>query len=148
LDATPRTLEIEPRFVDSTWRSAGGGEWIEKSYGVSYTRSALVKLLAQLELEYRKPQVLPRKLDPATQQPRDRQHRRPVVRGDQSRQPRSQTRASQDLLAPRIARAAGQGLPVPLNAASSRPAGTPTMDVVTLYPGSYQLPGRCHALVG
>ena len=33
------------------------GEWIEKSYGVSYTRSALVKLLARLELEYRKPQV-------------------------------------------------------------------------------------------
>ena len=36
------------------------GEWIEKSYGVSYTRSALVKLLARLELEYRKPQVIPR----------------------------------------------------------------------------------------
>ena len=31
------------------------GEWIEKSYGVSYTRSALVKLKARLELEYRKP---------------------------------------------------------------------------------------------
>ena len=44
------------------------GEWIEKSYGVSYTRSALVKLLARLELEYRKPQVIPRKLDPAKQQ--------------------------------------------------------------------------------
>jgi len=43
------------------------GEWIEKSYGVSYTRSALVKLLARLELEYRKPQVIPRKLDPAKQ---------------------------------------------------------------------------------
>src|SRR5213078_4170176 len=36
--------------------------------GVSYTRSALVKLLARLELEYRKPQVIPRKLDPAKQQ--------------------------------------------------------------------------------
>jgi transposase len=35
---------------------------------VSYTRSALVKLLARLELEYRKPQVIPRKLDPAKQQ--------------------------------------------------------------------------------
>ena len=34
----------------------------------SYTRSALVKLLARLELEYRKPQVIPRKLDPAKQQ--------------------------------------------------------------------------------
>src|SRR5437016_7713541 len=44
------------------------GEWIEKSYGVSYTRSALVKLLARLELEHRKPQVIPRKLDPAKQQ--------------------------------------------------------------------------------
>jgi transposase len=44
------------------------GEWIEKSYGVSYTRSALIKLLARLELEYRKPQVIPRKLDPAKQQ--------------------------------------------------------------------------------
>jgi len=44
------------------------GEWIEKSYGVSYTRSALVKLLARLELEYRKPQVIPRKLDPTKQQ--------------------------------------------------------------------------------
>jgi transposase len=43
------------------------GEWIEKSYGVSYTRSALVKLLARLEMEYRKPEVLPRKLDPAKQ---------------------------------------------------------------------------------
>jgi transposase len=44
------------------------GEWIEKSYGVSYTRSALVKLLARLQMEYRKPEVLPRKLDPAKQQ--------------------------------------------------------------------------------
>ena len=38
-----------------------------RTYGVSYTRSALVKLLARLELEYRKPQVIPRKLDPAKQ---------------------------------------------------------------------------------
>ena len=44
------------------------GEWIEKSYGVSYTRSALIKLLARMEVEYRKPEVIPRKLDPARQQ--------------------------------------------------------------------------------
>ena len=44
------------------------GEWVEKSFGVSYTRSALVKLLARLELEYRKPQVIPSKLDPTKQQ--------------------------------------------------------------------------------
>jgi transposase len=44
------------------------GEWVEKSFGVSYSRSALIKLLARLELEYRKPQVIPRKLDPVKQQ--------------------------------------------------------------------------------
>ena len=44
------------------------GEWIERHCGVSYTRSALVKLLARLDLEYRKPKMLPRKLDPAKQQ--------------------------------------------------------------------------------
>src|SRR2546426_12417027 len=37
-----------------------GGEWIEKSYGVSYTRSALIKLLARLQVEYGKPAVIPR----------------------------------------------------------------------------------------
>jgi transposase len=44
------------------------GEWIEKSYGIGYTRSALIKLLKRVDLEYRKPKVLPRKLDPAKQQ--------------------------------------------------------------------------------
>jgi len=44
------------------------GEWIERNCGVSYTRSALIKLLARLDLEYRKPKMLPRKLDPAKQQ--------------------------------------------------------------------------------
>src|SRR5216684_4685561 len=44
------------------------GEWIERSYGVSYTRSALIKLLARMDVEYRKPEVIPRKLDPARQQ--------------------------------------------------------------------------------
>src|SRR5207245_5871327 len=44
------------------------GEWIERSYGVSYTRSALIKLLARMDVEDRKPAVIPRKLDPARQQ--------------------------------------------------------------------------------
>ena len=44
------------------------GEWIEKSYGVSYTRSALIKLLQRNDMEYRKPKLVPRKLDPAKQQ--------------------------------------------------------------------------------
>jgi len=44
------------------------GEWIEKSYGVSYTRSALIKLLARMDVEFRKPEVIPRKLDPTRQQ--------------------------------------------------------------------------------
>ena len=44
------------------------GEWIEKSYGVSYTRSALSKLLHRLDIDYRRPKVIGRKLDPATQQ--------------------------------------------------------------------------------
>jgi hypothetical protein len=43
------------------------GEWIERHCGVSYTRSALVKLLARLDMEYRKPKMLPRKLDPVKQ---------------------------------------------------------------------------------
>jgi len=38
-----------------------------KSYGVSYTCSALVKLLSRMNLEYRKPTVVPRKLDTAKQ---------------------------------------------------------------------------------
>jgi transposase len=44
------------------------GEWIETSYGVCYTRSALIKLLARMDVEYRKPTVMPRKLDPVKQQ--------------------------------------------------------------------------------
>jgi len=44
------------------------GEWIEKSYGISYTRSALIKLLKRVGMEYRKPKVMPSKLDPAKQQ--------------------------------------------------------------------------------
>jgi transposase len=43
------------------------GEWIENCFGVCYTRSALIKLLQRNELEYRKPELLPRKLDPAKQ---------------------------------------------------------------------------------
>ena len=44
------------------------GEWIEKSYGVSYSRSALIKLLRRNDMEYRKPKLVPSKLDPAKQQ--------------------------------------------------------------------------------
>jgi transposase len=43
------------------------GEWIEKSYGISYTRSALIKLLKRLGMEYRKPKLVPKTLDPAKQ---------------------------------------------------------------------------------
>jgi len=43
------------------------GEWIEKTYGMSYTRSALIKLLARLGMEYRKPKAIPKKLDPTKQ---------------------------------------------------------------------------------
>jgi len=44
------------------------GEWIEKSYGVSYSRSALIKLLRRNDMEYRKPELVPPKLDPVKQQ--------------------------------------------------------------------------------
>ena len=44
------------------------GEWIEKSFGVSYTCSALVKLVTRLGFRYRRPQLIPRKLDDAKQQ--------------------------------------------------------------------------------
>jgi transposase len=44
------------------------GEWIEKSDGVSYSRSALIKLLRRNDMDYRKPELVPRKLDPAKQQ--------------------------------------------------------------------------------
>ncbi len=43
------------------------GKWIEKTYGIDYTRSAIIKLLARLGMEYRKPKAVPRKLDPAKQ---------------------------------------------------------------------------------
>jgi len=43
------------------------GEWIEKSYGISYTRSALIKLLNRMGMEYRKPKLIPSKLDPEKQ---------------------------------------------------------------------------------
>ena len=43
------------------------GEWIEKTCGITYTRSAIIKLLARLGMEYRKPKAVPRKLDPAKQ---------------------------------------------------------------------------------
>ena len=37
-------------------------------HGISYTRSALIKLLKRVGMEYRKPKVMPSKLDPAKQQ--------------------------------------------------------------------------------
>lgn len=43
------------------------GEWIEKTYEISYTRSAIIKLLGRLGMEYRKPKAIPKKLDPAKQ---------------------------------------------------------------------------------
>jgi hypothetical protein len=43
------------------------GEWIEKSCGISYTRSALIKLLNRVGIEYRKLKVIPSKLDPEKQ---------------------------------------------------------------------------------
>jgi hypothetical protein len=42
--------------------------WIEKSYGVSYSRSALIKLLRRNDMDYRKPRLMPRKRDPAKRQ--------------------------------------------------------------------------------
>lgn len=43
------------------------GEWIEKNRGISYTRSAIIKLLKRLDMEYRKPKLVSKKLDPAKQ---------------------------------------------------------------------------------
>jgi transposase len=44
------------------------GKWIEKAYGICYTRSALVKLLKRIGMSHRKPKVMPSKLNPAEQQ--------------------------------------------------------------------------------
>ena len=44
------------------------GAWIEKEFGLVYeSRSGLIALLHRLGLEYRKPEVIPRKLDEETQ---------------------------------------------------------------------------------
>jgi transposase len=44
------------------------GAWIEKELGIAYqTRSGLIALLHRLDLEYRKPKVVSRKLDPEKQ---------------------------------------------------------------------------------
>ena len=56
-----RVEETLPRTTSAV------GEWIEKTYGISYTRSAIIKLLTRLGMEYRKPKPIPRKLDPAKQ---------------------------------------------------------------------------------
>ena len=45
------------------------GAWIERSFGIAYdSRSGLVALLHRLGLEHRKPEAIPRNLDPARQQ--------------------------------------------------------------------------------
>jgi transposase len=43
------------------------GEWIERTSGISYTRSAIIKLLKRLGMEYRKPTAVSKKLDPTKQ---------------------------------------------------------------------------------
>jgi transposase len=44
------------------------GAWIEQEFGITYEgRSGLIALLHRLELEFRKPKVISRKLDPAKQ---------------------------------------------------------------------------------
>jgi len=44
------------------------GSWLRQSFGVSYTRSGLVKLLAATGFVFRKPQVVPRTIDAEAQQ--------------------------------------------------------------------------------
>ena len=44
------------------------GAWIEQEYEVSYTRSAIVKLMHRLKIVFRKPQQVARKMDVAKQQ--------------------------------------------------------------------------------
>lgn len=54
VDTLPRTTSVV-------------GGWIEKTCGISYTRSAIIKLLKRLGMEYRKPKAVPNKLDPVKQ---------------------------------------------------------------------------------
>ena len=58
------------QWVDETLPRTTGqvGEWIEKTFGVVYTRSAIIKLLKRLGMEYRKPKLVPKQLDPAKQE--------------------------------------------------------------------------------
>ena len=44
------------------------GAWIHKTYGIDYSRAGLIALLHRLDIDYRKPKVMARKLDPAKQQ--------------------------------------------------------------------------------
>ena len=67
-------LTIEQQAALSEWviatlprTTSVVGEWIEKTYGIDYTRSAIIKLLARLGMEYRKPKAVPAKLNPAKQ---------------------------------------------------------------------------------
>ncbi|MEM7620649.1 MAG: winged helix-turn-helix domain-containing protein [Pseudomonadota bacterium] len=43
------------------------GEWIKKTFEVSYTRSGLIKLLGRLDMVYLKSETVPRGLDIAKQ---------------------------------------------------------------------------------
>src|SRR6266568_4386238 len=67
MDSGLSALRTPPRNDGACDANLGIAVYPE-SYGVSYTRSALIKLLARMDVEYRKPEVIPRKLDPARQQ--------------------------------------------------------------------------------
>jgi transposase len=44
------------------------GAWINKTYGIDYSRAGLIALLHRLDIDYCKPKVVPSKLNPAKQQ--------------------------------------------------------------------------------
>jgi transposase len=68
-EMTDEQREALAHWVEETLprTSVAVGEWIEKTCGISYTRSAIIKLLNRLGMEYRKPKPIPGKLDPAKQ---------------------------------------------------------------------------------
>jgi transposase len=68
-EMTGEQREALAKWIEETLprTSAAVGEWIEKECGIGYTRSAIIKLLKRLGMEYRKPKPIPGKLDPAKQ---------------------------------------------------------------------------------
>lgn len=68
-EMTAAQQEALAKWVEETLprTTSAVGEWIEKTCAISYTRSAIIKLLTRLGMEYRKPKPLPAKLDPAKQ---------------------------------------------------------------------------------